>query len=220
MTTQNKVDGLNNLEAMYGQITTYIDAITHATSYYTDAQAAAIFFTSVTDGHTSGLICSTLDGYTSQQIQDAGTPSGCIGIWSSTVGSIPSGWYLCSGSNGTPNLQDRFIVGSGSNYSYGNTGGSDTATSAASITIAGHALAAAEIPLHTHGSITDNYPAGTTTASAYGTQSNIVETVSDIPRETTSTGSGSSHGHTASWAGTANQDKRSPFYALCYIMRA
>ena len=70
-----------------------------------------------------------------------GVPSGIIAVWSGSEGSIPSGWYLCNGSNGTPDLRNRFIVGagSGSNYSVGNTGGSDTVT-----------LSTSQIPAHSH----------------------------------------------------------------------
>lgn len=32
-------------------------------------------------------------------------------MWSGTVATIPSGWVLCNGSNGTPDLRNRFIVG-------------------------------------------------------------------------------------------------------------
>lgn len=38
-------------------------------------------------------------------------PSGLIAMWSGTIATIPTGWYLCNGSNGTPDLRDRFIVG-------------------------------------------------------------------------------------------------------------
>ena len=38
-------------------------------------------------------------------------PSGLISMWSGTIASIPSGWYLCNGSNGTPDLRNKFIVG-------------------------------------------------------------------------------------------------------------
>lgn len=38
-------------------------------------------------------------------------PVGVIVMWSGTVATIPSGWALCNGSNGTPDLRDRFIVG-------------------------------------------------------------------------------------------------------------
>jgi hypothetical protein len=50
-------------------------------------------------------------------------PSGGIIMWSGSIGSVPSGYYLCDGTNGTPDLRDRFVVGSGSTYAVGNTGG-------------------------------------------------------------------------------------------------
>ena len=42
--------------------------------------------------------------------------------------TAPSGWAFCDGQNGTPDLRDRFIVGSGSTYSLNATGGSADAT--------------------------------------------------------------------------------------------
>jgi len=50
-------------------------------------------------------------------------PSGGIIMWSGSIGSIPAGYYLCDGNNGTPDLRDRFVVGSGTSYAVGNTGG-------------------------------------------------------------------------------------------------
>ena len=38
-------------------------------------------------------------------------PIGGIIIWSGSTGSVPGGWRLCNGSNGTPNLSGRFVVG-------------------------------------------------------------------------------------------------------------
>ena len=49
-------------------------------------------------------------------------PSGSIILWSGSVGSIPVGYYLCNGQNGTPNLQDSFIIGAGNSYSVGANG--------------------------------------------------------------------------------------------------
>lgn len=40
-----------------------------------------------------------------------GVPSGVITMWSGTIATIPSGWYLCNGSNGTPDLRDKFVIG-------------------------------------------------------------------------------------------------------------
>ena len=47
----------------------------------------------------------------------ATVPSGLIAIWSGSLGSIPSGWVLCNGANGTPDLRNSFILGAGSTYS-------------------------------------------------------------------------------------------------------
>ena len=50
-------------------------------------------------------------------------PSGGIIVWSGAVTDIPTGYVLCNGTNGTPNLQDSFVVGSGNTYSVNATGG-------------------------------------------------------------------------------------------------
>ena len=74
-----------------------------------------------------------------QATSGATIPAGLISMWSGSIGSIPSGWYLCDGSNGTPNLTDRFIIGAGSTYAVNGTGGASTAT-----------LVTANLPAHTH----------------------------------------------------------------------
>jgi microcystin-dependent protein len=66
-------------------------------------------------------------------------PAGLIALWSGSIGSIPSGWYLCDGSNGTPNLTDRFVIGAGSTYAVNGTGGATSVT-----------LVTANMPAHTH----------------------------------------------------------------------
>jgi hypothetical protein len=50
-------------------------------------------------------------------------PAGGIIMWSGSIASIPAGYYICDGQNGTPDLRDRFVVGSGNTYAVGNTGG-------------------------------------------------------------------------------------------------
>ena len=52
--------------------------------------------------------------------------SGMILIWSGAANAVPSGWVLCNGSNSTPDLRDRFIIGAGNSYSVNATGGSST----------------------------------------------------------------------------------------------
>jgi hypothetical protein len=54
-----------------------------------------------------------------------GVPSGCILMWSGAIVAIPATWYLCDGTNGTPNLSNKFIR---SGSSVGSTGGADTVT--------------------------------------------------------------------------------------------
>ena len=70
-------------------------------------------------------------------------PSGAIILWSGSIGSIPSGYVLCDGTNSTPDLRDRFVVSAGNLYSVGQTGGSADAivvshTHTATVTDPGH----------------------------------------------------------------------------------
>lgn len=44
-------------------------------------------------------------------------------MWSGTSDAIPTGWVLCNGENGTPDLRNRFIVGAGDEYEVGDVGG-------------------------------------------------------------------------------------------------
>jgi hypothetical protein len=46
----------------------------------------------------------------------AAIPAGTIVAWAGTAAQVPAGWAVCDGTNGTPNLQDRFIIGAGSSY--------------------------------------------------------------------------------------------------------
>lgn len=66
-------------------------------------------------------------------------PVGGIILWSGSIASIPSNWELCDGTSGTPDLRDRFVLGAGSTYTPGTTGGSYTTTSGGA---------------HTHGGVT------------------------------------------------------------------
>lgn len=66
-------------------------------------------------------------------------PAGIITLWSGAISAIPSGWLLCNGANSTPDLRDRFVVGAGTTYAVGATGGANTVT-----------LDSTMIPSHTH----------------------------------------------------------------------
>lgn len=52
-------------------------------------------------------------------------PIGGIIQWSGAIVDIPAGFQLCDGTNGTPDLRDKFVVGAGSTYSVDETGGSN-----------------------------------------------------------------------------------------------
>lgn len=160
-------------------------------------------------------------------------PSGFIGMWSGSVGAIPSGWYLCNGANGTPDLRDKFVVGAGSTYAVGATGGSATTT-----------LITANLPAHTHTitattdsqgvhthSVTD--PGHTHSYSSISTTGGIaigggygpVATATSSATTGISIQSAGAHTHTitasasSTGSGTAF-DTRPPYYALAYIMKA
>lgn len=66
-------------------------------------------------------------------------PSGGIIMWSGSIASIPAGWILCDGNNGTPDLRDRFVVSVGSTYAVGDIGGAAVVS-----------LTEADLPSHTH----------------------------------------------------------------------
>jgi hypothetical protein len=55
-------------------------------------------------------------------------PKGAIVMWSGKLSDVPRGWRLCDGTNGTPNLLDRFIMSVGADEDPGATGGSNTHT--------------------------------------------------------------------------------------------
>ena len=44
-------------------------------------------------------------------------PVGTILAYVGSLDKIPSGWYLCDGANGTPDLRDRFLEGAGTTSS-------------------------------------------------------------------------------------------------------
>ncbi len=49
--------------------------------------------------------------------------AGMIILWSGSTGSIPAGWVICDGNNGTPDLRNNFVVGAGDLYAVGDIGG-------------------------------------------------------------------------------------------------
>tara|TARA_B110000908_G_scaffold40194_1_gene48833 strand:+ start:755 stop:1276 length:522 start_codon:yes stop_codon:yes gene_type:complete len=148
-------------------------------------------------------------------------PSGVITMWSGSNASIPSGWNLCNGSNGTPDLRNRFIVGSGSSYATGNTGGANSVTSAGSVNTSGLStgtttLSIAQMPSHNHGytgSSGNGWPDGSgDSGGSYVRSSKILSKGGSAPHSHSMSGS-------ASFSGSSTEN-RPLYYALAYIMKS
>lgn len=55
-------------------------------------------------------------------------PTGIISLWYGSLGTIPSGWIVCDGNGGSPNLRGQFIRGATVAIPPGSTGGAGTHT--------------------------------------------------------------------------------------------
>ncbi len=123
---------------------------------------------------------------------------GMIIMWNSTVATIPTGFVLCDGSNGTPDLRGRFVVGhhpNNNDYDINDTGGSESVT-----------LTVAQMPSHKHDTTFDNkkyFPGGGSTSISFGGAGGYPADTFSMSNE----GGGQSH------------ENRPPYYALCYIMK-
>jgi len=136
----------------------------------------------------------------------AAFPSGGIIIWSGSVASVPSGWYLCNGSNGTPDLRDRFVVGAGSTYAVAATGGSANA-----IVVSHTHTATVTDPGHAHSYTTSNFTGNQNSGQALATDS--------VSSTTGSNTTGISVGISTTGSSATNANLP-PYYALAYIMKA
>ena len=146
----------------------------------------------------AGMMDKPLDGAGLETVAQIfaerfGIPAGIVVMWSGAADNIPSGWVLCDGTNGTPDLRNRFIVGAGSTYAVGATGGSDTVK-----------LTVSQMPSHKH---TMNAASGTEDPF----KSYYVPKGNDMGGGTFSTNAAGS---------SAAHENRPPYYALCYIMKA
>lgn len=163
-------------------------------------------------------------------LENASSLSGIIVMWSGAIDKIPTGWLLCDGTNGTPDLRNRFIVGAGTDYSVGNTGGS-----------ADVKLTTAQMPSHTH-TISDSgahshklyyhyniasweshsYHDALTTyngdAELKGSEGYTKEQTGYI--NTNRSEPDGAHTHTPGNTGSGQaHENRPPYYALAYIMK-
>ncbi len=133
--------------------------------------------------------------------QNESLPMGSIVIWSGTLSSIPTGWQLCDGTNGAPDLRDRFVVGARQD-----SGGAAVTNVSGSLTKTGgeafHILTIAEMPAHTHtGRFADDRDDSSGDDTTYYVNKGSSASVSG------STGGGQPHNNLP------------PYYAVCFIMK-
>jgi len=160
------------------------------------------------DGTTTGKLTIT-------QIADQIVPIGSILLWSGSIASIPTNWALCNGSNGTPDLRNRFIVGANvDNAGVANTNitGSNTQTGGTKDAIVVDHTHSVSDPGHVH-SIT-----GTIFSQTFGPNIGVgaSSTYSKVNPNTNSATTGISVNSTGQSGSNANLP---PYYTLAYIMR-
>ena len=149
---------------------------------------------------------------------------GMIMIWSGYIREIPSGWALCDGANGTPDLRGRFVVGAGSDTTDDGvyktkTTGNDNPRKTVKIT-----LRAEDLPAHRHMYIGDSY--------APGDDLTLIEEVSGRSGDGRGAGAKiltdsfiydanglSSIKQSSSTITSTAIDVRPPYYALAFIMK-
>jgi microcystin-dependent protein len=147
-----------------------------------------------------------------------GIPPGGIIMWSGAADAIPSGWALCDGNGGTPDLRDRFVLGAGRDFPVGAVAGQRDVT-----------LTVAQMPSHGHSPSTGE-SSGVHSHQYLGhtmlRRHDIPEHASGLnyltgtQQRTTETGGGHTHGVTVgATGGGQSHPNMPPYYALCFIMK-
>jgi microcystin-dependent protein len=160
---------------------------------------------------TSGITTYYGDG--SKLTGIVSIPTGVIVMWSGTIANIPTGWALCNGSNGTPDLRSRFIVGAGTDtantWSFDATTGVQTFTNGqTSVGVGstggsvGVGLTIGEMPAHTH------------TGAAQWPGSGPEQNQAGGPEDRTTF-----NVNTGSTGGDKYHENRPPYFALAFIMK-
>lgn len=188
---------------------------------------------------------SSLTDAALETLNDAATFVGQITMYSGLAEDIPDNWALCDGTNGTPDLRNRFIVGAGDTYAEDATGGAATHSHTVTIdsggahshtgTVGDTALTVAQLPVHKHANgVTDNVTTDVfsrgTVAAGSTTPNSIESNGADGVWEgyTSEVGSGDTHTHTLSTdvsgahnhtGSTAASSSLPPYYALAFVKR-
>jgi len=207
-----------------------------ATAINSKANTASPTFTGIPAAPTAAAGTNTTQLATTAYVLANGVPSGAILMWSGTIATIPSGWYLCDGTNGTPNLTNKFIIGADADDggaaktsitgSATQTGGSKDAI----VVSHSHTGSTESAGSHAHKLVTNAQNTGGLTSSNYIA---LFES-SGTPNDYTLQGHGSAptlgnsssagdHTHTVTVdsAGSSGTNANlSPYFALAYIMKA
>jgi microcystin-dependent protein len=160
---------------------------------------------STTSPARSGVVpysnSSTTTKLTITQIADLIVPIGSIIMWSGSVASIPSNWAFCNGTNGTPDLRNKFIVGA----AIDNSGIANTNITGANTQTGGSKDAV--VVSHTHNLANANTPINRA-ISISGSQEGKAFQYSDTGISPIQS------------SGVSGADKNlPPYFALAYIMR-
>jgi len=173
-------------------------------------------FTGVPTAPTAATGTNTTQIATTAFVLVNGVPAGAILLWSGSIASVPSGFYLCDGTNGTPDLRDRFVMGAGGTYAVNATGGSADAvvvahshTANTAIVDPGHSHTIADGTVNTRTNPYFNW-SGTGGASVGVTGAYTNSNTTGITASTTVASTGSS----------ATNANLPPYFALAYIMKA
>lgn len=198
--------------------TTYNGTIPNSNPIVLDASGRAPQEIWLQTGYNYKFVIQTSTGVTLQTLDNlygilqtgnssgATIPSGLISMWSGSIGSIPTGWALCDGTSGTPDLRNRFVIASGGTYAVGTTGGSADA-----IVVSHTHTATVSDPGHFHALYGTTVPIG----SGQGAAADV--TGSPFGNTGTATTGISVTNQSAGASGTnANLP---PYYALAYIMK-
>jgi microcystin-dependent protein len=132
-----------------------------------------------------------------------------------TIATIPTGWVLCNGSNSTPDLRNRFVIGAHSDtagVAYTTVTGSNTQTGGTkdAIVVSHTHTASVSDPGHAH---SYNQPVQSNAANppgASGSQASSTTTgtaVTNLSVTNASTGS------------SGTDQNLPPYYALAFIMK-
>lgn len=146
--------------------------------------------------------------------------TGMIMMWSGTIATIPSGWLLCNGSNGTPDLRNRFIVGA-----HSDDAGVAKTTITGSATQTGGSKDAIVVS-HTHTGTT-NTTGSHQHSISYSRQGDAFGGTPASRLEGTGftvlTAAAGNHSHTLNVAAAGSDGTNAnlvPYFALAYIMKA